>query len=168
MKPGFPVVILLGLAASTAVAFAASPQLQLGQELLPPDAGSLPPADSGEGLKLRLQARFDCGIPGATARLFVSVADTAVATGSAQSPQSVVVELPDSQLRGVRESLACPGLGSYLMRAQLTAYATLICRNADGTQASTTVNRPIDLWVECQEISTESSEGQSEEALEET
>lgn len=155
MNVGLPVAILLAFAASTAGALASSPQLRLGQELLPPDGGHLPSAKSGDGMILRLQAHFDCGTAEAEASLFVSVADTVVVTSSAKSPQPIVMELPAGQLRGVRESLACPGLGSYLMRAQLTAYATLTCRTANGAQASNTVNRPLDLWVECERRSLE-------------
>lgn len=100
-------------------------------------------------MTLRLQATFDCGIPDAEAGLFVSVANAAVTAKGAKSPQPVLLKLPESQLRGVRESLACPGLGPHLFRAQLSAYATLICRAADGTETSATVNRPVDLWVDC-------------------
>lgn len=152
VKTGFPAaVVMLSVAAFAAVAAAGPPQLQLGQELLPPDSGELPAEGDRAGLKLRLQARFDCGIPDAQASLFVSVADTAVQTNQAKSPQQVLLNLPERQLRGVRESLACPGTGPHLFRAQLTAYATLICRANDGTENLATVNRPVDLWVNCAE-----------------
>ena len=166
MKFRLALFSLAALAAAAAVALAGPPQLQLVQELLPPDSGKLPPFTDSDGLKLRLTARFDCGVPEAEASLFVSVADTAVSSAAASSPQPIVLELPETQLRGVRESLACPGLGPHLMRAQLMAYATLICRSEDGAEASTTINRALDLWVECEEISTESSRELSEEALE--
>jgi hypothetical protein len=144
--------LLLAVAAAAAAAAAVSPpQLQLSQELLPPDSGELRPEGDSAGLSLRLQARFDCGLPDAEAGLFVSVANAAVTARDAESPQPLLLILPESQLRGVRESLNCPGTGPYLLRAQLTAFATLICRAADGTETSATVNRPVDLWVDCPE-----------------
>lgn len=100
-------------------------------------------------MTLRLQATFDCGLPDSEAGLFVSVANSAVTAKGAKSPQPVVLTLPEGQLRGVRESLTCPGTGPHLFRAQLTAFATLICRTTDGTETSTTVNRALDLWVDC-------------------
>jgi len=145
------------------MAASAPPQLQLGQELLPPDSGRLPAAGDSAGMTLRMKAVFDCATPDAEARLFVSVANTAVTANAAKSPQPVVLKLPAGELRGVQESLACPGLGPHLLRAQLTAYATLICRAADGTESAATVNRPVDLWVEC----VEPAEPPVEEAAEE-
>ncbi|UCG71681.1 MAG: hypothetical protein JSV45_10470 [Chromatiales bacterium] len=166
MKPAFP-FIALALFTATAAATAAPPQLRLGQELLPPDSGRLLPAGESGGMTLRLQATFDCGMPDAEAGLFVSVANSATTAKGAKSPQPVVLNLPESQLRGVRESLACPGNGPHLFRGQLTAFATLICRAGDGAETVATVSRPVDLWVECEEPAEEAAEDPAAELAEE-
>lgn len=148
-------VALFACTTVLALARAGAPTLELGQELLPPSSGELGPADLAAGVTLQLLARFDCGIEDAEARLFVSVAETAVVADDAKSPQPVTLKLPEPQLRGVRESLTCPGLGPHLLRDQLTAYATVICRGPEGAEQSATVNRPLWLWVDCEETVAE-------------
>jgi len=148
----------LACTATLALALASSPELHLRQELLPPSSGELGPAEQEAGVTLQLSARFDCGADDATASLFVSVAETSVALPVAKSPQPVTLQLPEPQLRGVRESLACPGLGPHLLRDQITAFATVICRGPEGAEHSTTVNRPLSLWVDCLEPPAEADD----------
>lgn len=156
---------LVVMTSGAALALAAQPELQLRQSLLPPNSGELGPADAEAGIILQLEARFDCGVENAGARLFVSVGETAVTAEAAESPQAVTLQVPEAQLRGVRESLACPGIGPYLMRDQLTAYATVLCKTPDGPERAVTVTRPISLWVQCEDRSTERAERARQELL---
>ncbi|MGI9330878.1 MAG: hypothetical protein ACR2QB_09210 [Gammaproteobacteria bacterium] len=148
--PTAQIFILLSAIGSLLPSAAAdTPRLELAQVIAQPDDETLLLVDGSASLKIRLEARFECGDPDAVAGLFVSVADSVVSAPQVISPQAVQLTIPPQQTRGVRESLACPRPGTQLLRDQLTAFGTLTCRNSDGRARTATISQSLDVWADC-------------------
>lgn len=142
-------ILLSAIGSLLPSAAAENPQLELAQVIAQPDGETLLLLEGPSSLKIRLEARFECGDSDAEAGLFVSVADSVVSTARVTSPQAVQLTIPPQQLRGIRESLACARPGAQLLPDQLTAFGTLTCRSTDGTARTSTVSQSLDIWADC-------------------
>jgi hypothetical protein len=158
-------ILLSAIGSLLPSAAADNPQLELAQVIAQPDGETLLPVDGPSSLKIRLEARFECGDPDAQAGLFVSVADSVVSAPRVISPQAIQLTIPPQQLRGIRESLACARPGEQLLRDQLTAFGTLTCRSADGTAQTSTISQSLDVWADCGDQAAPAQPRPGEESL---
>lgn len=135
--------------AATAALANTGPQLAVTQ--LAAEASSAPmlSPEGSEPLQIRLRLEFACGEQQELSALFVAAADTSIGSTSAVSPQDVLLKIPVGQLEAVRATAHCPAAGPLLLRAPLTSYASVSCRDQGGITHTQTISQPLDIWYDC-------------------
>lgn len=120
----------------------------------------------GSSLTFHLALTYHCPAGQKPGQLFVSIADTGqlVETAGADSPQTIRMDVPVSQLSWLMErDLACDtvagqrkadeigtsGIRYYRLQAGTSGSATLLCAGQDGPQASAAASTPLDVWLSC-------------------
>ena len=128
--------------------------LRVEQQLGEPGDGTLTSRESEEAVRFRMTVDYSCPEDAASASLFMSVGNEAVAAELTESPQAVIVKVPAGQLTGIRESAKCEMPGARVLEGQAQVFATLSCI-AEAQRASRTVAAPLSVWFDCPAEETE-------------
>ncbi len=143
-------LLLCCLAFSTPQSADDRPSLSLRQLSEPGEPAALLRPGRRQALEIELEARFDCPVGSHAEHLFVSVADESVLTTAPRSPQPIRLSLPASRQVAIRGRPHCSGTGPLRLQSQLTAYASLLCREGQQYRSITT-STALDVWYACPE-----------------
>lgn len=154
--------LLLATALLLAAPLAPALELELRQHIRPLEDSTpaeltrpllAPGQPAGRPLNFEVQLAFSCPADSSPERVTMTVGHNMVMLDQGlSSPWLARVQVPASQLRWLRPAPLCEqagGRGLTRVPDLLTAFGSLVCRDAEGQQHAVTRTAPLEVWLAC-------------------